>query len=47
MMPPTSCSHQTSISRRAEIETMMSKVPAKIRKKLKTRPAPRRCCPGG
>ena len=35
-MPPISCNHQTSISCRPEIEKMMSNVPAKIRKKLKT-----------
>ena len=36
MIPPMSCSHQTSISFRTEIAWMMSNVPAKSRRKLKT-----------
>ena len=46
MIPPISCSHQTSISCRVEIEMMMSNVPAKIRKKLKTAASARNVSPG-
>jgi hypothetical protein len=45
-MPPISCSHHTSISRRAEIATMMSNVPAKIRKKLNTAASAANVLPG-
>ena len=36
MIPPISCSHQTSISCREAIDMMMSNIPAKTRTKLKT-----------
>ena len=46
MIPPISCSHQTSTSRRAEIAVMMSNVPAKTRKKLITAASARNVSPG-
>jgi hypothetical protein len=46
MMPPTSCSHHTSISRRVEIAVMMSNVPANTRKKLITAASARNVSPG-
>ena len=46
MIPPISCSHQTSISCLVEIAMMMSNVPAKIRKKLKTAASARNVLPG-
>src|SRR6266480_4142042 len=46
MIPPMSCTHHTSISRRAEIALMMSNVPAKTRKKLITAASARNVSPG-
>src|SRR5690348_16756167 len=46
MIPPTSCSHQISISCRVEMAMMMSNVPAKTRKKLKTAASARNVLPG-
>ena len=46
MIPPTSFSHQTSISRRVEMAMTMSNVPATTRKKLKTAASARNVSPG-
>src|SRR5260221_5627181 len=46
MMPPTSWSHQTSISWRTEIAVITSYVPAKTRKKLITAASATNVSPG-